>query len=135
MPKKSILLMPALFLSLALFAESVSFTKDSSLSVLAKSYDAEITYSFDEEYGGGEAVLVTVHAFSYSDKRMGDFSFSAQKQKDGSFSAKKQVTKSECDGKQIDVTVSSAKIEPGSQKVEVKFKPGKMPFNIKLKTK
>ena len=118
-----------------LFSEGRSFTKDSVLSVMFSSYDSLITYSLEEKDGREEILIVTVHAFSYSDKSMGDFSFEAARQKDGLFSAKKQTVPCVRDEKAIDVTVSSAKIDIASEKVEVKFKPGKMPFAIFLRTK
>ncbi len=120
---------------LPLFGEGKSFTKDSSLSVMFSSYDSVITYSFDFATENEEKLLATVHAFSYSDKSMGDFTFSAEKQRDGTFSAKRQVVPCERDGKTIDVTVSSAKIDTEREQVEIKFKPGKMPFAISLRTK
>lgn len=131
MLKKSIFLTLVLFLNLALFAET-TFTKPATLSVMFSSYDAEITFSVDED---GKTAAVTVFAFSYGEKNMGNFTFSAERQDDGTFAAKKQVVQSVLPEKTIGVTITSAKVNPENEQVEIKFKPGKMPFNITLKTK
>ncbi len=47
---------------------------------------------------------------------------------------KKQVVPSTSGGKPIAVTVSYAKIDTVTGALELKFKPGKMPFNIVMKS-
>ena len=133
---KKIVLSLLVFLGMAFSAvsqENIHFSKECTLSVMVKSFDASIDFSAEEEEQ--DTLSVTVHAFSYSDKKMGDFTFTAEKQKDGTYSAKKQTVQSERNGKTIEVTVSSAKIDLNSRSVKIKFKPGAMPFNITLKSK
>ena len=114
--------------------EEVTFTKTCEFSVMFRTDSAPVTFSLAPSGTGANSLLVTVYAFSYKDKSLGDFSFTAAKSADGNFVAKKQVVQSTSDGKPISVTVSSAKIDSRSQSVEIKYKPGKMPFAIKMRT-
>ncbi len=117
-----------------LFAETVDshFTKNCICKVMTSSAKTNVTFSLVEN----ESELnVLVSPFSYNDKSIGEFSFVAQKKSDGFFYAQKQSAKTtNASGEEIIVTISSAKIDVQNQKVELKFKPGKMPFNISLQT-
>ncbi len=122
-----------LLLSFASLVFAEDYTQNSVLSVMSTSYPADVSYSVTHDENSLEKVLLTVHEFSYKDKTVGEFSVELLQDKNNKnvFTTKNTTVKAVSAEKTTDITISSLELSQNS--LVMKFKPGKMPFNITLK--
>ena len=120
-----------LFLSLSLTTYAQNYSQKSNLKVLSVKSETLITFDITQNETG---LLLTVHPFSYKDKKNGEFSLQLKQDNNNPEKYSIQNITVQSKNPEAEISVLSCKLDMKQENPElyIKYKPGKMPFPITL---